>query len=88
MLFVIGAQAAVVRTSALGMGLGRQRAVAGLQIVLGAFPVGCVGRDQGFLDAMFLAALLIEDVLALDQDLAGTSLRHVSHKLVVWAWNR
>ncbi len=69
MLFVIGTEAAVEGAAVLGMGLGRQRPVAGLQPVSLGLPVSNVVADQRLLDAMLAASLQIEDVRRFGDDL-------------------
>ena len=66
---MVGAEAAVVGAAELGARLWRERPVAGLQPVLLRFPVGDVVADQRLLDAMIAAALLVEDLAFLAEDL-------------------
>ena len=66
---MVGAEAAVVGAAVLGAGLRRKRPVAGLQPVLLGLPIGRGRRDQGLLHAVLAAALQIEDVVVLGDDL-------------------
>ena len=75
MLLVIGAQPAIIGTAKLGAGLGVERPVAGLQVVVAELVVSGIGGDQRLLHAMGLAALEVIDVAVLDDDL-GRHQRH------------
>ena len=74
-LFVVRAEAAVERAAVIGPRLGAKGPVAGLQPVLLRFPVGEVVADQRLLHAVFAAALLVEDVRALRDDLGRNQVQ-------------
>ena len=69
MLFMVRTQPAIERTAEFGVALKRQRLVAGLDEFLAAAPIVRIGRDQGRLHAMLLAAFLVPDLLAPNLDL-------------------
>ena len=68
-LLVVGAKAAVIGAAKIGAGLGQERPVAGLHPVAGGFPIGQVVADQGLLHPVVTAALEVEDVVVLGDDL-------------------
>ena len=68
---MVGAEAAVIGAAELGTALKGERDVRRLQIVPALAVIGGIGRDQRLLHPMLDAALLEEDVAALDQDLGG-----------------
>jgi len=70
-LLVIRTQAAIMGTAMVGPGLGGEGPVAGLHPVPLGLPVADVVADQGFLDPVFLAALLVEDLAILTKNLGG-----------------
>ena len=69
MLLVVGAEAAVPRTAALGAGVRRQGAVAGLQVFQRAPPVDRIVRHQGLHHAVLGTALGVVDAAVLLDDL-------------------
>ena len=69
MLLVVGTEPAVERAAVFGAALPGERAIARLEIVLAGEPVGRVGRHQGRLHAVARAALLVPDLVVLDDDL-------------------
>ncbi len=68
-LLVVGAEAAIVGAALVDAGVELERHVAGLEEIAAALPVARLGGDQRLLHAVLGAALLIEDALALLQDL-------------------
>jgi hypothetical protein len=69
MLFVIGAQAAVIRAAELGRALQGERAIARFDVVLAAFPIGRIGRNQRPVHPVALAILLIPNLVVANFDL-------------------
>src|SRR5829696_8105203 len=69
MLLVVGAEAAIPGTAALGAGERRQRPVAGLEVLQGAPPVDRVVGHQGLHHAVLGTALGIIDAAVLLDDL-------------------
>ncbi len=72
---MIGAETAIEGAAVLGMGLGRERPVAGLQPVPLGLPVADVVADQGLLHAVLAASLQIEDVRRFRDDLRRNKLQ-------------
>src|SRR6202000_3458751 len=66
---------AIVGAAVLGARLQAMGPVAGLEPVLLGLPVREVVGDQGLLDTMLAAALEVEDVLALGDDLGRDQLK-------------
>src|SRR3954447_3915994 len=75
MLFVVGAQAAIIGATEFGMPLEGERPVARLDELLAQAPIGCVRRHKRGLDAMLLAALFVPDLVVEDLDLGRHQLQ-------------
>src|ERR1700728_3904670 len=69
MLLMVRTEPAIEGTAVFGVALQRERAVAGLDVVLAELPIGGIGRDQRRLRAVLRAALLVPDFVVAYLDL-------------------
>src|SRR5215831_19800436 len=83
MLLVVRAQAAIVGTAEMRAALVLQGKVTRLDEIPAHPEITGVSGDKAFLRAVNIAPLEVKDVVALENDLAGTSRRQTSQSEVV-----